>query len=363
MVSRVRSRLGIDVWTIVRRAIQATMSVWACSFLLMASGCASSSEKIDWDAFLKDLSIESSLASDAVGPDLPAEGLPPPPTAEEQGKMAGEITIQPDCVLQVSVKEDSGLDGSYNVNEISAIQLGYVGPVFLSNMTEKQASDKIQEVLESRYFNRATVTVRILRASYDTVAVSGAVSKSGIIKIGSGDKISLNDALLRSGKVSAAVKGARIRIVRSGMRSAVSSAEDGEVYSLVDDNENPFVPDVYLWNNDIAYVYSSAGRVDQPTDIVSDKTVLVLGEVTRQGFYNFKGGANCTLMNLILQMNGFPAYADSKHIKIIRRDSTGGETEMEVNAKDILEEGDPELDVELEDGDRIIVPARKMSLF
>jgi len=147
-------------------------------------------------------------------PDAPIGDLPPPPAdTDAQLARAGEVTIQPDSVLQVSVREDSGLDGSYQVNEISAIQLGYVGPVFLHNMTEQQAADKIKQVLENRFFNQATVSVRILRASYDKVALQGRVSSPGIIKIGSGDRISLNDALLRVGNVTASIKSARVRIV------------------------------------------------------------------------------------------------------------------------------------------------------
>lgn len=333
-----------------------------CSFVFWTSGCATSPD-IDWDAFMRDLAAGDSESDETLGPDSPVSDLPPAPTILEAQAMAGEITIQPDCVLQVTVREDSGLDGSYHVNDLSAIELGYVGPVFLRNMTETHAGDKIKEVLESRYFKKATVKVRILKASYDTVAISGAVGKPGVIKIGSGDRISLNDVLLRARGVRAAVRQARVRIVRAGMLSALSSAEDGEIYSLIDNEGEPIVPDVDLWNNDIAYVYSRIGEGDTTTDVIADKTILVLGEVTRQGFYRFKGNAPCTMMHLILQMNGFPTYADKKKIKIIRRDVDGGEREIFIDASEIMEEGDPELDIQLEDGDRIVVPARKMSLF
>ena len=316
---------------------------------------------------MKELSAERAVASGDVevnGPDAPVSALPPAPVATESVLMAGEVTIQPDSVLQVSVREDSGLDGSYHVNEIAAIMLGYVGPVFLQNMTEQQASDKIKEVLENRFFNRATVNVRILRASYDKVAIQGQVVDSGIIKIGSGDRISLNDALLRSGNVTTAIKGARVRIVRGGLVNAVAPSLDGEIYSLMDENGEPLVPNVYLWNNDIAYVYTSSGKSDSPEFVEEgDKEILVLGEVKRQGIYHFDGAAPCTLMHLIFKMNGFPTYANTKSIKLIRRASDGNEEEILIDASVILKNGDPDEDVGLENGDRIIVPARKMSLF
>jgi protein involved in polysaccharide export with SLBB domain len=316
---------------------------------------------------MKELSTERDVVaeeSEPNAPDAPVSELPPPPVLDQQVAMAGEVTIQPDSVLQVSVREDSGLDGSYHVNEISAIQLGYVGPVFVHNMTEEQAARKIKEVLENRFFNRATVTVRILRASYDKVAIQGQVSNSGIIKIGSGDRISLNDALLRAGNVTTAIKGARVRIVRGGLTRAVSASEDGEVYSLLDEDEQPKVPDVFLWNNDVAYIYTSSGKSDEPAVVEEgDKEILVLGEVNRQGIYNFAGGSPCTMMHLIFKMNGFPTYADTKEIKIIRRRGDGDEEEMIIDASRILEDGNPDEDVNLENGDRIVVPARRMSLF
>jgi len=314
---------------------------------------------------MKELATERMVAeeSDSSGPDAPVSELPPAPT-DELAVIAGEVTIQPDSVLQVSVREDSGLDGSYHVNEISAIQLGYVGPVFVRNMTEEQAARKIKEVLENRFFNRATVNVRILRASYDKIGIQGRVGKAGVIRIGSGDRISLNDALLRAGGFTAAIKSARIRIVRGGLTRAISASEDGEIYSLVDEDEQPKVPDVFLWNNDIAYVYASSGKSNEP-EVVPEgpRQILVLGEVNRQGFYNFTGGAPCTMMHLIFRMNGFPTYADTRKIRIIRRQSDGNEEELTVDASRILEEGDPDEDITLENGDRIVVPARRMSLF
>jgi protein involved in polysaccharide export with SLBB domain len=333
---------------------------------LLFTGCATSN-RIDWDTFMKELSSEHAVASDGIelnGPDAPVSELPPAPISTDTVVLAGEVTIQPDSVLQVAVLEDSGLDGSYHVNEISAIQLGYVGPVFLNEMTEEQAAIKIKEVLENRFFNRATVNVRILKASYDKVSLQGLVANSGIIKIGSGDRISLNDALLRVGNVTSAIKGTRIRIVRGGLVRAVSASEDGEIYSLLDEDGKPRVPDVHLWNNDVAYVYTGSSKKNGSKAVrEGPKNILVLGEVNRQGFYKFPGSASCTLMTLIFKMNGFPTYANTKKIRIIRRTSDGDEEEMIIDASRILDEGDPDEDIGLENGDRIIVPARKLSLF
>jgi protein involved in polysaccharide export with SLBB domain len=319
----------------------------------------------------------SKAVSSIDGPEAPSSRLPPPPSANgrptrnddnpghnrNNGSLpttGGGITIQPDCLLQIKVAEDEGLNGSYPVNEIGAVEVGYVGPIILYNMTEKDAEDKIGEVLESRYFRKATVDVRILRASYDKVRISGAVNAPGLVRIGAGDSISLNNALLRSGGLRASARGVKVRIVRGGLTNAVVSAEDGEEYSLITTDGRPTVPPVNLFNNDVAYVFSSEAVA---AAVLGEKEIMVLGEVKKRGMYRFSGNEACTMMHLLFKMGDLPPYANKKAIKILRRDEYGEEREILVNAEKILEDGDPEDDVELENGDRVIVPARRIHLF
>jgi len=333
--------------------------------VLLMAGCRGPRQDTDtdWDAFLRDLETERVVqevrARRSAEADVPVAELPPPPEGPTVAR-AGRVTIQPESVIQVSVREDPGLDGSYRVSDIYSVDLGYVGPVFIRNSTEEEAAAKIKEVLESRFFTTATVSVRILRASYDRVAVRGDVNRPGTINIGSGDRISLNEALLRSGQVSTGIREARLRVVRGGMTSAVAGSLAGEDYRLVDEEGRPHVPRVHLWNNDVVYVYSAR---DDAVATERPKHVLVLGEVKRRGVYRFEPSAPATMLHLILRMDGFPDFADPSAIRIIRRDADGRQYEFTVDARAILSEGDPDKDVRLENGDRIIVPARRFGLF
>jgi len=321
---------------------------------------------VDYSRYVRDLERrDRTHADDGEGPDSPEtqiSGLPPLEGVPEEALPLGgqNITIQPDSLVQVRVEEDPSLNGSYPVNSLGAIELGYVGPVILYNRTETSAAKKIEEVLRTRDFKNATVSVRILRASYDKVRVAGAVNKDGVIKIGAGDAISLNDALLRAGGLRASVRGARVKIVRSGLLSAVAPALKGEEYSLVTDDGLPSVPSVWLRNNDVAFVFSAAEEVSRE---VASRSILVLGHVKREGVYVFKGSEQSTIMYLLFKMGGLPPYANGKKIQVIRRDADGFEYEYIVNALRILERGDPEEDFELENGDRVIVKGRRLSLF
>jgi protein involved in polysaccharide export with SLBB domain len=292
-------------------------------------------------------------------PESPVGGLPPLSAVEPLAN-SGALTIQKDSVVSVTVKEDGALNGSYPVNGVGAIGFGYIGPVILLNKTAREAQAKIKEVLESRSFKTATVSVEIQRASYDNILVTGSVVTPGLIQIGAGDSMSLNDALLRANGVSVPVASARIRVVRGGRLTAIAPALSGETYKLVSDTGEPSVPVVALRNNDVVYVSSEEAVAAKSENAV---TVLVLGEVKRPGFYTFAGKEQATVMNLIFMMGGLPPYANDKAIRVIRKDREGRDAEFAVNARRVMADGDPELDVPLEKGDRIIVPARSFTLF
>lgn len=271
-----------------------------------------------------------------------------------------DLTIQPDCLVQITVDEDHTLDDSYAVNDIGAVDLKYIGPIILINKTETEAAQKISEVLVGREFKKATVRVRILRASYDKIKMAGAVMKEGLVRIGAGDSITLNDALLRAGGIKAAARGAKIRIVRDGLLSAVGENMKGEEYSLMNESGTPTVPDVMLNNNDVAIVFTSEA---QASVAGGEKEILVVGEVNRPGLFRFSADEPCTIMHLIFKMGGLPPYANRKTIIVRRVEEDGHETEIKVNAEEILKEGRSEDDIELMNGDTVVIPARRISLF
>ena len=362
---------------------------WAFSCAILALGGCASRQDMTLSELLRDLELEagswqgsledapttpkatpkatSPAATQVVAdrPDSPASALPLPPAGLPEAKRpaGGTITIQPDSLLQISVDEDPSLDGSYPVNDIGAIQLGYVGPVILLDKTEVQAAQKIQEVLKYRDFRKATVNVRIIRASYDKIQIEGAVTRPGLVRIGSGDSISLNDAILRAGGLKTSIRNARVKVVRDGLLSAIAPALPGEEYVLVSENGVPVVPDIRLQNNDVAFILATVAGPDSDKESGGVRHVLVLGEVTRKGYYSFAQDEPCTLMHLLFKMGGLPKFANEGKVKIIRRDESGQERDFVVNAERIMEDGSPERDFPLEDGDRVVVSPRRISLF
>lgn len=277
-----------------------------------------------------------------------------------------EPTIQPDSVLWVSVVEDPSLNGRYVVNNSSAIDFGYVGLVFLQDMNVQQAEAAIKTVLEGRYLNHATVSVKIAKASYDSVGVLGNVEVAGEIKIGPGATITLNDALRRAGGLRGNRESNRVKIIRGGLRTPFGPAAEGEVLSLLSTQGDLQIPVVYLRNNDLVYVFAAEspqleGPHQKSTGV--GKRIILLGEVPRRGVIEFGENEPCTLMHLLFKIGGLPRFAKANRIQIVRRDKDGHEKTFVVNGESLMKEGDPRDDIVLESGDRVIVPQRKIAFF
>jgi len=279
-------------------------------------------------------------------------------------------TIQPDSVLWVAVSEDPSLNGRYMVNDASAIDFGYVGLVFLQGMWVEQAEMELKRVLEGRYLKNATVSVKLAKASYDKIGVQGSIEMPGDIKIGPGATISLSEALRRAGGLRGNRENSRVKIVRGGLRTPFGPAAEGEVFSLVTSDGQLKVPDIFLRNDDLAYVFTPSADAPQGQPGVTvgstgagGKRVVLLGEVPRRGVVEFSESEPCTLMYLLFKVGGLPRFAKANKITVVRRNKDGSEQKFLVDGEKLMNNGKPEDDLVLETGDRIVVPARKISFF
>ncbi len=349
--------------------LYSSVGLGLCIFLLsMSCGCVTRQDRLLQEILEGDLidmtADEADEPVDVANPDAPEApiaDLPDwlKPKVETLDEPA-ELTIQPDSVIEISVEEDAALSKAYMVNNIGAIDLQYLGPVFVGNLTVEQTREKIEKLLESRYVKTATVAVKISKPSYDKIAVYGEVMQAGVQKIGHGATVSLKDALLRAGRLKPQAKGVVIKVVRNGYVDPIPGVRKGEVFSLVDEDGKIRVPNVMLRNNDLVYVLAGPTSAEASP---GEKEIIVLGEVHKVGPVRFRSDEPCTVMRLYFKMGGLPKWAKMKAIKIIRTDENGIETEMEVNMKRILEKGDSKDDVQLENGDRVIVEPRRIILF
>lgn len=273
-----------------------------------------------------------------------------------RSRIPAKVTIQPESIVQVSVKEDPGLDGSYEVNESSAIQLRSVGLVFLQNMTAEEAGNSVKKVLLDRGFRSANVELKIIKPSYDRIKVTGGVAQPGDLKIGPGTTITLAEALTRAGGLKTQAKGTRIKVVREGLRNPIGIQAKGEEYTLVDSNGEPLVPEVELQNNDLVGVFSGESGVESG---LGEKKITLLGDGPR-GIIRFTDNEACTMLNLVFKAGTLNRWIDTKRVEVHREGADGAVQVIKVNVERLLKTGDKKDDLPLENGDRVIFKERRI---
>jgi protein involved in polysaccharide export with SLBB domain len=187
----------------------------------------------------------------------------------------------------------------------------------------------------------------------------------GLLKIGPGSGISLNDALRRAGGLRPEAALPRVKIIRNGLLSPFGPIAQGEVYPLLSDDGRPTIPTLSLSNNDLVYVFAQQATPTAGGGVtgLGEKKIMLLGEVSRQGVVSFADNEPCTLLYLLFKIGGLPRFAKADAIRIVRRDKDGRETKILANAERLMRDGDPTQDVVLQHNDRIIVPARRINFF
>ena len=77
-------------------------------------------------------------------------------------------------------------------------------------------------------------------------------------------------------------------------------------------------------------------------------------DTQKAGVYRFKPDEPCTMMHLLFKMGGLSRFSEPRHLKIIRKRPDGKEDVITVDVREILESGDPELDIPLQHGDKVV---------
>lgn len=97
--------------------------------------------------------------------------------------------------------------------------------------------------------------------------------------------------------------------------------------------------------------------------LVSGGKVYFLGEVDQPGMYPLNVSGDSTLARTILQRGGLSKFADGSKVKILRKAPDGKQQTLLFDVEKILETGQFESDIPLQDEDVIIIPARIFNIF
>lgn len=244
-----------------------------------------------------------------------------------------DVRIGPRDVVDVKVVQDEKFNVVATVSDEGAITMPSVGKIVIGGMTQRQAEQRIQQVLESRVLNKADVSVQITQFGSKPISVVGAVTKPGNV---GGTNLTLIQALTEAGGLAPGY-GKTLYVIRTagnGLSEQIPVDIDDLMVTGNPDLNLPLAP------NDV---------INVPVEV--PLTVFVMGEVTHPGKVELRRTQNPSLLQAIAAAGG-PTDRAGRTARISRNDGGKSKT-LSANWKRIAEGNGK--DVPLQDGDTIYI--------
>lgn len=238
--------------------------------------------------------------------------------------------------IRLEVAGDSTVSGEYRLTDGGKINLPLVGEVSASGLTAGELARHVEELLEKDFLADPEVRVQVTDVRSKTISVLGAVVRPGTL--GYPGDWTLLEALSAAGGMSTE-RGETIHILRRA-GNGLSDQVAVPVEELLLRGEPRYNLPVFA--GDLI-------NVERTRKI----TVYLLGEAAATGEQEFDSTDRVTLLTLIARVGGLTDRA-SPRIRIKRRGSEDRLEEILANYKRILAGEEP--DVELQDGDIVMVP-------
>ncbi|MEL6554035.1 MAG: SLBB domain-containing protein [Cyanobacteria bacterium J06621_11] len=375
MMSELRLLLRMSLCGVIAAGGLAVDSSWAA--LAQVSVDASASERVGEGA----QSVNTVPSSNAA-PSLPqlTDGLTgnqrsirpaqsvsaavsaAPPQIDDAYTLGAGDTIQVDIF---NVPEYSG---AQQVLADGSVNLAAIRPVNVNGLTPQEAESAIASAYagELRY-PRVTVVLSAPRPL--RVAIAGEVGEPGLYTLqpeGDAQFPTVSQALQQAGGVTQAADLQNVQLRRAnGNRPGQVVTLD--LWQLL--NNGDMRQDVVLRDGDTIVINETdevnlaatnqLAATTLASSTAQDITVAVVGEVFRPGAYEIKGSetnGRTTVTQVVQTAGGIRPSADIRQIQVRRLTRGGSEQLIDLDFWQLLQEGDLNQDLVLQQGDTVIIP-------
>lgn len=291
--------------------------------------------------------------------------------------------------IRVNVFEVPEYTGEYQIPPGGAINLPLIGSVSVLGLTTEQAADDIAQRY-ARFLKRPLISVNLLSPRPINVFVAGEVTRPGAYTLslsgGAGDAPGVQyptvlAALTTAQGVTLAADVTQVQLRRKLGRSGEQVVslnlkeliQTGRISQDITlrDGDTIVVPTATTLNLAEARNLSAANFAADPT---RPRTVAIIGEVNRPGSYLVTQGATTpdatagapttgggisglpTVSRAIQLAGGITPQADVRNLKLRRPTRTGSEQTIDINLWQLLQSGDINQDIVVQDGDTIVIP-------
>ncbi|MBD2518427.1 SLBB domain-containing protein [Nostoc sp. FACHB-973] len=290
--------------------------------------------------------------------------------------------------IRVNVFEVPEYTGEYQVPPGGAINLPLIGSVRVQGLTTEQAADLIA-CKYSTYLKRPLISVNLLSPRPINIFVAGEVTRPGAYTLslsgGAGDNPGVQYPTVLAALTTAQGVTLAADVTQVQLRRKVRSSERVVTLNLKQLIQTGTLPeDITLRDGDTIVVPTATDfNVAESRNIfaanfaasqTTPRTVTIIGEVNRPGSYlvtpgsiNDQGGGTANsgtatptglpnVTRVIQLAGGITAQADIRNLRLRRLTRSGSEQAIDINLWQLLQSGDANQDIIVQDGDTIVIP-------
>lgn len=280
--------------------------------------------------------------------------------------------------INITVFQLPQYSGEFEVSVEGTINLPVVGKVEIEGLNLEEASVRIKESY-SQILNNPSISASITQRRNLNIAVSGEIQHPGsyVLDASNAELPTLTEALTEAGGIRMSANISSIEIVRQDQ--AVPYRIIVNLLELI--QEGNIASDITLRDGDRIIVPAETSP-DVETlstlvnaNFVTDSSyvnIAIVGEVFRPGPHVISGSAQTgdagetgdtqnqgnfpTVVAAIQVAGGIKPQADVRKVEVRRSTHSGPEQIITVDLWQLLQDGDLNQDLALQDGDTVIVP-------
>ena len=250
--------------------------------------------------------------------------------------------------VHITMKEDEEVFFEGEVSTNGFVTLPFLGATHIYGRTEREAEIKLKADLEKELYQKATMSVVVVKKAIGYVYLYGAVEEAGRVEIPPEGKIASLQAIAEGKGLSKWGNPNAAYVLKKDARTELYTKHNLNLEKAYNDLSS--ADNIILTKDDILVIPSLADGAVAPGSI----QVMVAGKVEKPGVVLFEPGETPSLVRAILKAGNFNKFADKRKVRIVRKTPTKTEI-IKVNVAQLLDEGEIERDIKLLSGDLIII--------
>jgi protein involved in polysaccharide export with SLBB domain len=284
-------------------------------------------------------------------------------TAASQPNVIGETyTLGAGDRISVSFFNVPEYNGEYQIATDGSVNLPVVGGASLKGLTLREASSFIASLYQTELAH-PRVTVNLIAKRPLQVSIIGEVGRPGLYTLVPDQSAQVIQAVQAAGGFTQSANLRQVQVRRSFRGQTQTIAVN--VHNLLETGDS--TQNLVLQDGDSLYI-PAADAVDLAesgqlagsnlaTMTSSELKIALVGEVNHPGAYQLPNaaGARATLTKAIQSAGGITPTADVRQVQIRRTTHLGGTQTINVNLWQLLQSGDLNQDLILQDGDTIVL--------